>query len=58
VGVAQEIEPLKTRIERALAKIDDGSYGTCDSCGKPIAEGRLKAAPESALCIDCARTVR
>jgi DnaK suppressor protein len=55
VGVAQEIEPLKERIERALAKLDDGTYGTCDNCGKEIAAGRLKAAPESALCIDCAR---
>jgi DnaK suppressor protein len=58
VGVAQEIEPLKERIERALAKIDDGTYGTCDRCGKPIAQGRLQAAPESVLCIDCARTAR
>jgi DnaK suppressor protein len=58
VGVAQEIEPLKMRIERALAKIEEGSYGACDRCGKSIAEGRLKAAPESALCIDCARNAR
>ena len=58
VGVAQEIEPLKERIERALAKLEEGTYGTCDSCGKEIVAGRLKAAPESALCIDCARTKR
>jgi len=46
------------RIERALEKIEEGSYGRCDSCGDPIAEGRLKAAPESALCIECARKSR
>jgi len=58
VGVAQELEPIKNRIERALAKLEEGSYGTCDSCGKEIAAGRLAAAPESALCIDCARAAR
>ena len=58
VGVAQEIEPLKKRIERAIEKVEDGSYGTCDNCGKEIAAGRLSAAPESALCIDCARNAR
>ncbi len=59
MGVAQELEPLKERIERALVKLDEGSYGKCDNCGKEIAPGRLNAAPESALCIDCAtRNVR
>jgi DnaK suppressor protein len=58
VGVAHELEPIKARIQRALEKIDDGSYGTCDNCGQAIAEGRLRAAPESVLCIDCARSAR
>ena len=55
VGVAQELQPIKERIERALEKIEAGTYGTCDNCGGQIAVGRLHAAPESALCIDCAR---
>lgn len=46
------------RVLRALAKLQDGSYGTCDVCGKPIAEGRLKARPESVLCINCAQRAR
>jgi len=58
VGVAQELEPIKGRIERALEKIEEGTYGTCDGCGNAIAEGRLSAAPESALCIECARKSR
>ncbi|HET9261147.1 MAG TPA: TraR/DksA family transcriptional regulator [Acidimicrobiia bacterium] len=41
-------------IDRALAKIDAGSYGFCDSCGGEIAEARLEALPASSLCIDCA----
>ncbi len=40
-------------IEAALRRIDDGTYGTCASCGKAISEGRLKARPSSAVCIEC-----
>jgi RNA polymerase-binding protein DksA len=42
-------------IERALEKLENGSYGRCDSCGKRIDEGRLKAVPYAGLCIDCQR---
>ena len=41
-------------IDRALAKLDAGSYGLCDMCGGEIAEARLEALPASSLCIDCA----
>jgi RNA polymerase-binding protein DksA len=43
------------QVEAALAALDDGTYGTCRSCGQPISEGRLEAIPWSTLCIDCAR---
>ena len=39
---------------RALERIEDGSYGECVRCGNDIAEGRLEARPEAALCIECA----
>jgi RNA polymerase-binding transcription factor DksA len=39
-------------VERALAKMDDGSYGRCERCGQPIAEPRLEAMPATAYCID------
>ncbi len=55
VGIANDLQAIQGRVERALAKIDEGTYATCDVCGKPIAPGRLNAAPESALCIECAR---
>ena len=58
VGVAQELHATQERIERGLEKLREGSYGTCDRCGEPIADGRLKAAPESALCIKCASAAR
>ena len=44
-------------IDRALVKIEEGSYGDCDSCGDPIAEVRLEALPAAALCVTCASTV-
>lgn len=40
-------------IKRALARIDDGSYGACEECGNPIGFSRLQARPEARLCIAC-----
>lgn len=40
-------------IDRALAKIDQGTYGVCERCGEPIKRARLKALPYAALCISC-----
>jgi DnaK suppressor protein len=40
-------------IDRALAKIDNGTYGTCEGCGQPIPRARLKALPYAALCVQC-----
>lgn len=49
--VSREIASVK----RALARIDDGTYGECLRCGNDITPARLEARPEAALCIDCAR---
>jgi DnaK suppressor protein len=46
---------LLAAIDAALRRIDDGTYGICTNCGKPIAEDRLEALPWTSLCIDCAR---
>jgi RNA polymerase-binding protein DksA len=43
------------RVDAALRAIEQGTYGTCVSCGKAIAPERLEAIPWSATCIDCAR---
>jgi DnaK suppressor protein len=55
IGVGNSLLSSEERLRRALAKVDEGSYAVCDACGGPIAAGRLRAAPESVLCIDCAR---
>jgi len=54
VGTARELEAILLDVERALAKVDEGTYGICDRCGKLIPEERLEARPWSVLCVDCA----
>ena len=44
-------------VDGALARLDDGSYGTCIRCGQPIAAERLEALPWAAHCIACQTTV-
>lgn len=55
VGVGGSLELSQARVLRALEKLDEDTYGTCDNCGKPIAPARLDFAPESVLCVECAR---
>jgi DnaK suppressor protein len=58
IGVGQSLETALLRTERALSKLEEGSYGTCDGCGKPIAPARLQAMPDGVLCLDCAASER
>ena len=44
---------LMSKIERALQKIDEGTYGLCEECEEPISLKRLQARPEAQLCIQC-----
>jgi DnaK suppressor protein len=55
IGVGNSLLVTEEKLERALAKLEEGSYGRCDRCGGPIAPGRLEAFPESIFCIECAR---
>ncbi len=48
-------EHVLAEIEAALKRIDEGTYGICTNCDKPIAVGRLEALPWATLCIDCRR---
>lgn len=42
-----------TAIDAALRRLDEGSYGTCESCAEPIPWGRLEVLPMTSLCTDC-----
>ncbi|HET9104040.1 MAG TPA: TraR/DksA C4-type zinc finger protein [Solirubrobacteraceae bacterium] len=58
IGVGRSLERTTERVERALAKLDEGSYGICDACGGPISAGRLKAMPDGVLCLECSAAQR
>src|SRR3954452_7985385 len=51
IGVGASLEAGLERTERALAKLDEGTYGRCDVCGEPIAEKRLQAMPDAGTCV-------
>ncbi len=40
-------------LDSALQKVDAGTYGVCDNCGKPIGEKRIEALPSAVYCIEC-----
>ena len=42
-------------VDAALVRLEAGTFGTCRTCGRPIAEERLEARPWAPLCIDCQR---
>ena len=53
LAMEKRIGGAMAEIEHALRKLDEGTYGLCDSCGKPISPDRLEALPQASLCIDC-----
>ena len=53
LALTQRARDLLDQTERALARIDAGTYGVCESCGKPIGKARLQAYPRAVLCVEC-----
>jgi len=53
-ALSGQLAEALTEIEDALAKLDEGTYGRCESCGQGIPEARLEAMPAARLCISCA----
>jgi RNA polymerase-binding protein DksA len=51
-GLEENAEHLISEIDAALARIEEGTYGTCSACGRPIGEERLRAVPYATLCIE------
>ncbi len=52
VAVHDQLQVTRADVVRALTKLDEGSYGVCDTCGKQIPEGRLEALPWAVLCVE------
>jgi RNA polymerase-binding protein DksA len=53
MAMRQNTERLLDQVERALVRFDDGTYGLCTNCGRPIDPARLEALPYAQLCLDC-----
>jgi RNA polymerase-binding protein DksA len=53
LGLVETLKGQLESVDDALRKVDDGTYGLCDRCGRPIPEARLEARPASVLCVDC-----
>lgn len=52
LSILDNIEGELAAIEHALQRLDDGSYGTCEACGKPIGDERLEAMPATRFCLE------
>src|SRR3989304_1503308 len=53
LAIESSVQAMLTQVEEALARMDDGTYGICENCGRPIHPARRRAIPYAKLCIDC-----
>ncbi|WP_377641945.1 TraR/DksA family transcriptional regulator [Oryzobacter terrae] len=53
ISLANNAREMLEQTEHALERLEDGSYGICESCGNPIGKLRLQAAPRATLCMPC-----
>ena len=53
LGLVESLKHHLDDIDQALAKIDEGTYGICGVCAKPIGEARMEFRPASTRCVDC-----
>ncbi|MFN2606479.1 MAG: TraR/DksA C4-type zinc finger protein [Acidimicrobiales bacterium] len=53
LALSAQARAAADEVDRALAKVEAGTYGTCEQCGQPIPRARLKAMPAAALCVAC-----
>ena len=53
-ALAHQARAHLREIEAAIDRLDRGAYGTCERCGRPVGEGRLRARPTARMCIECA----
>lgn len=52
LSILEQIEAELADVEYAIRRLDDGTYGTCEACGRPIGDERLQAMPATRLCKD------
>lgn len=52
LSILERVEAELDDVEHALRRLDDGTYGTCEACGRPIDDGRLEAMPAARFCVE------
>jgi DnaK suppressor protein len=52
VSAAEAFDAKLADVDRALEKLDEGTYGVCDVCGRPIGDERLEAIPSAVRCVE------
>lgn len=52
MAILNNLEDQIAEIEKALARVDEGTYGTCEACGKPIGDERLEVVPTARYCVE------
>ncbi len=53
LALAANAREMLDQFERALQRLDAGTYGLCENCGKPIGKARMQAFPRATLCVEC-----
>ena len=53
LGMSERERAMLREIDAALDRLDDGSFGSCEECGDPIGEARLRVVPHATLCVEC-----
>ncbi len=51
-SILEQVQGELNDIDHALARIENGTYGTCEACGKPIGDPRLEAVPTARFCVE------
>ena len=53
LSLANNSRDLLAQVDRALSRLDNGTYGICENCGQPVGKARLQAFPRATLCVTC-----
>ncbi len=53
LAIGESVQHMLYKVINALEKIERGTFGLCDACGRPIKKARLKALPFATLCLEC-----
>lgn len=57
-SMANNVRDILDQCEKALARVEAGTYGDCESCGGPVGKARLEALPRATSCLSCQQTAR